>query len=135
MSEVPSLAAIVASASAQGPAETYPRALPSRQTADSVTVLSAARKAQATFERVRRAHLPRTWTSGAGSRCDETIGRFCYWDDDDTNEYTLPDTLPQESARIAAARKELLARLDSASALLPGDDWIAGQHVRDETLV
>src|SRR5688500_6165443 len=78
--------AVVASASAQGPAENYPRAFPSQPTPDSVTVLSAARKAQATFERVRRAHLPRTWTSGAGSRCDETIGRFCYWDDDDTNE-------------------------------------------------
>ena len=121
--------AVVATASAQGPT-IVSRAPVSRPASDSASILGAARKAQNAFERVRRAHLPRTWTSSAGSRCDETIGRFCYWDDDDTNEYTLPDTLPRESTRIVEARKTLLARLDSASARLPGDDWIAGQHVR-----
>ena len=121
--------AVAGSAAAQGPTEAAPRARLTQPAPDSGAVLGSARKAQATFERTRRAHLPRSWT-GSGSRCDETVGRFCYWDDDDTSEFTLPDSVPQESARIGEARKELLARLDSATALLPGDDWIAGQHVR-----
>ncbi len=121
--------AAVASAAAQGPAERQTPLATTQPTPDSAAVLSSARKAQNTFERVRRTHLPRSWTGGA-TRCDETIGRFCYWDDDDTSEYTLPDTVPLEAARISAARMQLLTRLDSASTRLPGDDWIAGQHVR-----
>lgn len=97
--------------------------------ADSAAVLEAARSAQTTFERVRRRHLSRS-QDAPGSRCDETIGRYCYWDDDDTSEYAVPEPTPAESPRVIEARTALLARLDSASALLPGDDWLAGQHVR-----
>ena len=96
---------------------------------DSVAVLGAARRAQADFERVRRANLPRR-RGITGHYCDETIGRYCFTDDDDTSEYALPEPLPTESPRVVSARVEFLAQLDSLSELLPGDDWIAGQHVR-----
>src|SRR5437773_6532873 len=52
------------------------------QQPDSLTTLRAARRAQATFEAIRRQHLP--YGSGhAGGTCDLRIGRFCYWYDDD----------------------------------------------------
>jgi hypothetical protein len=96
---------------------------------DSAAVLGSARRAQAEFERVRRANLPRR-RGITGQYCDETIGRYCFTDDDDTSEYALPEPLPTESPRVVSARAALLAELDSLSELLPGDDWIAGQHVR-----
>ena len=116
-------------AAAQDPAVRESRAMAAQPTADSAIVLASARKAQAAFERVRRGNLPLTHGT-PGSRCDETVGRYCYWDDDDTSEYTIPEPPPREAARIAEARAVLLARLDSATAQLPGDDWLAGQHVR-----
>src|SRR2546426_10374823 len=52
------------------------------QQPDSLPTLRAARRAQATFEAIRRQHLP--YGSGhAGGPCDLRIGRFCYWYDDD----------------------------------------------------
>src|SRR5207245_11797888 len=52
------------------------------QQPDSLTTLRAARRAQATFEAIRRQHLP--YGSGhAGGPCDLRIGRFCYWYDGD----------------------------------------------------
>jgi hypothetical protein len=96
---------------------------------DSATVLAAARGAQARFERVRRRFL--SYKLGAsGTRCDETIGRYCYWDDDDTSETARRTPPPAESPRIGEARLALIASLDSATARLRGDDWLAGQHVR-----
>jgi hypothetical protein len=90
---------------------------------DSVQLVQAARRAQATFEATRRFSLPQ----GAGSssaRCDTRIGRFCYWPDEPG------DSGPAEPTRISQARDRLVAVLDSAAALLPGDPWIAGQRVR-----
>jgi hypothetical protein len=53
------------------------------------------------------------------------IGRYCYWrgDDDEANQ-------PSEPPEIARRRDELLRVLDSLSAALPGDEWIAGQRIR-----
>src|SRR6266545_4338972 len=37
---------------------------------------------------------------------------------------------PEEPRRIGEARDRVVHQLDSAAALLPGDEWIAGQRVR-----
>ena len=96
------------------------------QQPDSLTTLRAARRAQATFEAIRRQHLP--YGSGhAGGTCDLRIGRFCYWYDDDRQP---PEHAAAEPQLIRDARATLLAALDDAGARLPGDEWIAGQRVR-----
>lgn len=90
---------------------------------DSVEVLRGAQKAVRDFERTRRANLPPDPHDYRG-RCDARIGRFCYW-------YMPPGTeLPPEPGGTDAARAELLDRLAEAARSLPGDGWIAGQHVR-----
>ena len=90
---------------------------------DSLALLKAARRAQQTFEATRRANLP-VQPAFASDRCDERIGRMCYW-----YEGGL-DTAPEEPPRIREARVRLLATLADASVALPGDEWIAGQRVR-----
>jgi len=93
---------------------------------DSQAVLRRAQRAQAEFELSRWARLP----SGRGhpARCDPRrgvhIGRFCYWND---GSAVAP---PPEPSAIGVSRRRLLQVLDSAAAVLPGDDWIAGQRVR-----
>ncbi|MGH7567816.1 MAG: hypothetical protein ACREL9_02435 [Gemmatimonadales bacterium] len=90
-------------------------------------MLRSARAAQAAFERARRANLPLSWgRSGGSARCDERIGRFCFWHDD--GEATGDP--PPEPPRIGQARARLIRTLDSTATLLPGDGWIAGQRVR-----
>ena len=93
------------------------------QQPDSETVLRDARDAQADFEWVRRHNLPFTLT-GSGGRCDQRIGRFCYWNDE--SEVASPP----EPSRIRRARRKLLGALDRAGSTLTGDRWIAGQRVR-----
>jgi len=90
---------------------------------DSQATLRAARRAQAEFESFRRYHLPEA-SDYAGQPCDLHIGRYCFWYGDQTN-----DSVPEPTA-IRDARTRLLARLGDATAILPGDDWIAGQRVR-----
>ena len=92
-------------------------------TVDSAALLRTARAAQARFENIRRANLPRL-AGDPGHPCHANIGRFCSWSD---RSDTLP---PPESPKIAAARAELLARLDSVIAMLPGDPWAYGQRTR-----
>jgi hypothetical protein len=92
------------------------------QQPDSQAVRRAAGRAQAAFESYRRWHLPYR-SDRSGARCDVRIGRFCYWDDGDTATVPEPRT-------VRDARARLLAALDSAAALFPGDDWIAGQRLR-----
>src|SRR5436309_208219 len=77
---------------------------------DSLTTLRAARRAQATFESIRREHLPYGSGHSSGS-CDLRIGRFCYWYDDDRREDLAPEPQP-----IRDARATLLAALDDAGA-------------------
>ena len=91
---------------------------------DSGRVLEAARGAQARFESVRLAHLPRTW-SRAGSPREEIVGRLALIDDAGLDEWRpAPEPPP-----VAGARADLLAALDRAAARLPEDGWIAGQRV------
>jgi hypothetical protein len=92
---------------------------------DSASVLAKARTAQASFERFRFHRLPRTYVRSSG-RCDETIGRFCFFFSD--NEQG--DQPPPEPPVIAERRRELLEDFAEAAADLPGDEWIAGQRVR-----
>lgn len=92
--------------------------------ADSIDVWRAVRSRQFRFERLRRAKLPIA-QGDARHECDEIIGRFCYWDDADESWEPIP-----EVPEITEARKALLAALDSAVQLIPGDAWIAGQRVR-----
>ena len=102
-----------------------PIAAPAQQR-DSQHIVRSAREAQAEFESIRRHNLP-TQFGGGGYDCDEHIGRFCFWYDDGA---ASPGSPPPEPERIGRARDRLLARLDTAAAAAPGDDWIAGQRVR-----
>ena len=88
---------------------------------DSVAVHRAARRAQESFERRRLSLLP--VVASRADRCDVRIGRFCYWVND-------ADSAPPEPEKVAPARNKLVATLDAAARLLPGDRWLAGQRVR-----
>ena len=90
---------------------------------DSAALLRSARSAQSRFESIRRGNLPRL-AGDPGRPCHASIGRFCSWK---SPSDTLP---PKEPPKIAAARAELLARLDSVIAILPGDPWAYGQRTR-----
>jgi hypothetical protein len=92
--------------------------------ADSVRAVRAAHAAQADFELHRRANLP-VVTEGRAERCDERVGRFCYWHDG-----TAQPRRVDEPAAIVRARELLLAVFDSLARLFPSDGWIAGQRVR-----
>lgn len=91
---------------------------------DSQEIVASLRSAQQRFEWIRRQHLPRV-LGGSGGRCDVTVGRFCYWDDDGDRWQPMP-----EHERIVRERQALVAGLESAAAALPGDPWIAGQRIR-----
>jgi hypothetical protein len=97
-----------------------------RQRRDSVRVLRTARSAQAGFERVRFQHLPWTFGGGAPERCDEIVGRFCFWFGDSHDDWTPP---PEDPA-VTAARRSLVERLRDAARRQPDDEWVVGQLVR-----
>ena len=92
---------------------------------DSAATLKAAHRARDSFESTRRASLPESPAGSAGAH-SEIIGRLrITFESDGDEERVIP-----EPARIRQARARLLATLQEASAALPGDEWIAGQHVR-----
>ncbi|HSJ65565.1 MAG TPA: hypothetical protein VK922_16855 [Gemmatimonadaceae bacterium] len=92
--------------------------------ADSARLHAAARKAQATFERVRQHRLPWVFRSGGG-RCDEYVGRYCVRHDRGDDDWRPP----REHRAISEARDVLLTELGAAVRTLPGDEWVAGQRV------
>jgi len=92
--------------------------------ADSQRVLRRARSAQTEFEAFRRNRLPIGYRSS--QPCEIHVGRYCYWRGDEGDDNPPPPELPAIRDRRAA----LLRTLDSASGVLPGDAWIAGQVVR-----
>lgn len=103
-------------------------AAPPLRARDSARALATARSEQARFELIRRQNLP--WTDAGGRFCeqrDERIGRFCltFGDDGDSDWQPAP-----EKTEITRARDRLVARLDSAARLFPGDPWVSGQRVR-----
>jgi hypothetical protein len=80
-------------------------------------------RAQARFETFRRANLP--FSRGGGSdRCQEQVGRFCYWYDE------TADNAPPEPGPVSAQRLQLIALLDSLGRVKPAENWIAGQRLR-----
>ncbi|HEX9894397.1 MAG TPA: hypothetical protein VGA78_10760 [Gemmatimonadales bacterium] len=89
---------------------------------DSVELHRAMIAAQRRFEFARRRLLPIS-TAGTG-RCDERVGRFCYWYDP---EEPPP---PEEPMSIREERERFLSRLADAAEQLPGDEWILAQRVR-----
>jgi hypothetical protein len=90
---------------------------------DSIDLLRLAREAQREFERIRRDNLP-YGSDGGSERCDERIGRYCYWYEPSSA------SAPRESEVIGRARERLLHDLAAAGGRLPGNDWIIGQLVR-----
>ncbi|HKW49770.1 MAG TPA: hypothetical protein VJN70_20095 [Gemmatimonadaceae bacterium] len=91
---------------------------------DSLRALRSARRAQESFEFVRKQYLPRE-PGVVYHQCDLHIGRWCIWNDDSNNR--VP---PPESPHITQARAKLLATLDSVGQRFPGDEWVAAQEVR-----
>ena len=89
----------------------------------AAAAMRMAREAQRAFEHVRRRNFPRGPL--VNPQCGEGIGRFCLvegWDDDDW------EAVP-EVPEVAAERLALIAVLDSAARLVPGDEWLTGQRV------
>lgn len=95
---------------------------------DSLRALDEARSAQSSFESARRQNLPRLQPSAA-QPCDASVGRMCYWNEDDDVTEHEPSAIT-EGTPILRARRRLLAVLGRLSALAPGDTWIVGQRVR-----
>ncbi|MBK6489249.1 MAG: hypothetical protein IPF98_20900 [Gemmatimonadetes bacterium] len=88
-------------------------------------LVGVLRDKQARFEAIRRTNLPRLNLRGGGAgRCDEQVGRFCYWYDE------RDPGAPEEPSTIAEARNTLVSMLDSAYAEFPDDRWTSGQLVR-----
>lgn len=83
----------------------------------------AGQRAQARFETFRRANLPPT-RGRSSNRCEERVGRFCYWYDE-----ASPPPEP-ELPTVLAARARLIGTLDSLTRALPTDEWLSGQRVR-----
>lgn len=113
-------AQVLASAAGQS----APARMPAR---DSVRLVRRAHSAQSDFEFVHRNHLPVGYDGYRSAPCDAVVGRFYYCSDDGTDG---EDSIPAESPNVVRARTRLLSMLDSVGALLPGDDWIAGERVR-----
>lgn len=87
--------------------------------------LRALEAHQAGFESFRRQNLP-VWRSRRPepNRCDERVGRFCYWYDESEQEP------PPEPASIREARERLIVQLDSAGRAFPSNRWVSGQRIR-----
>lgn len=119
----PALAVLALAGSAAAtpaPADAAPE---SGQSPEAEAAMGMARKAQRAFEHVRRSNFPRGPL--VNPKCGEGIGRFCLvegWDDDDWEP--VPDVEEVVERRIA-----LIAVLDSAARIIPGDQWLTGQRV------
>lgn len=87
--------------------------------------LGALRDRQMAFEAYRRGHLPRLNLRGGGAtKCDEQVGRFCYWYDE------REPPAPEEPSGIGAERAKFVALLDSTYREFPDDRWTSGQLIR-----
>src|SRR5687768_16091421 len=88
------------------------------------TSIEALRAAQEGFETFRRRNAPAFSVRSGPDRCDERVGRFCYWYEEDS-----PDP-PKESERIREGRDRLIEQIDSVGRIWPNDRWVSGQRVR-----
>ncbi|HET8769865.1 MAG TPA: hypothetical protein VFM71_02670, partial [Gemmatimonadaceae bacterium] len=103
---------------AQDAPQVLPAAAPQR-----VDPRAIAQREQERFENHRRRNLP-GFRGRRPRDCQEVVGRFCYWYDEDS-----PEPAP-EPATIIEARHHLIDVLDSLGRENPADNWIAGQRVR-----
>ncbi len=93
-------------------------------TADPTSAEASAKAAQAYFERYRLAHLQSARGGSQPGKCDEIVGKFCYWYDEHES------SMPREPGTITVARDTLIRRLDSLATIAPDDQWIVAQRVR-----
>src|SRR5688572_2555484 len=82
------------------------------------------RTAQEGFETLRRRRAPVMSVRSGPDRCDERVGRFCYWYDEDS------PAPPDEPDQIRDARSRLIEQIDSIGRQFPNDRWVSGQRVR-----
>ncbi len=97
--------------------------------ADAPKEVQKAMSAQTDFENFRCRHLPPpkevdvpVAARGARPACPEPVGVACYW-------YSHVDP-PAEPKVIGDRRDQLIARLNTVAAHLPGDYWTSEQLVR-----
>lgn len=90
--------------------------------AESIAYRRRAQGAQRDFERARRAGMP-VLDGYGGTRCDVTLGRMCYWHDEERPRI-------HESAPVRRARERLITRLGESAERIPSDEWVVGQRVR-----
>jgi hypothetical protein len=74
------------------------------------------------FEEFRHTHLPQA-TSPRPKNCDEMVGRFCYWYDEDQR-------IPKELESVTRLRETMLSVFDSLARVAPASVWIAEVRVR-----
>lgn len=117
------LAAVLALAPAVTPLRAQDPLLPTQSMEAPEDPRVIGQRAQARFETFRRANLPYS-RGGGGDRCQERVGRFCYWYDETS------DNAPPEAGPVSAQRLQLIALLDSLGSAHPAENWIAGQRIR-----
>jgi hypothetical protein len=88
------------------------------------TSIEELRAAQEGFETFRRRNARAFELRTGPDRCDERVGRFCYWYDEDSPKP------PPEADRVIEARDRLIGQIDSVARLYPNDRWLSGQRVR-----
>jgi hypothetical protein len=86
---------------------------------------SAARTAEARFERLARAMAPHSWGGFDGRNCDEIVGRFCLRFDSTT---TPPPAVAAN--QVLDAREEAVEALRRYFSAVPGERRAAGPLVR-----
>lgn len=84
--------------------------------------IDRARLEQEEFEKFRHINLPKL-APQLPRTCEEPIGRFCYFLNDNLN-------IPPEREVVTARRLVMLSVLDSLAKAMPGSVWIAEQRVR-----
>lgn len=95
------------------------------QPVDSAGIVEELEDRVRDFARHRRLRFPITGTAGRG-RCEERVGRYCLFHDEEGEGWEPPPEHPD----IAPRRRRLVDRLARAARRRPGDGWIAGQRVR-----
>lgn len=89
----------------------------------TMPAIDRARQVQAEFERFRIMNLPSYRGGRPPNNCDERVGSWCYWYDE--NAHISP-----ELSVVTERRRVLTAALDSLGHAAPSELWIVGQRVR-----